>query len=67
MKKTKRTALVLYGLCAVMWMIRVITGVVHKEYNDSVGFFILNVFTAFIWIAIFVVWMLKYRSGKDKE
>ena len=50
-----------------MWTIRVITGVVHKEYNDSVGFFILNVFTAFIWIGIFVVWMLKYRSGKDKE
>ncbi len=66
MKKPKRITLVLCGLCAVIWTLRVMAGVVYKEYDYSFGLFILNVLTAFIWIAAFVKWMLKYHSGKDE-
>lgn len=66
MKEPKRITLVLYGLCAVIWTIRAILGVVYKEYDYSFGFFILNVLTALIWIAAFVKWMLKYRSRIDE-
>ncbi len=64
MKKPKRITLVLYGLCAVIWSLRVIIGVMYKEYDYSFGFFILNVLAALVWIAAFVKWMLKYRSKK---
>ena len=66
MKKPKRTTLVLYGLCAVIWSLRVIIGVMYKEYDYSFGFFIWNVLAALVWIAAFVKWMLKYRSKKDE-
>ncbi len=66
MKKPKRITLILYGLCAVVWVLRVVFGVVNKEYDYDSVFFILNVLTALIWIAAFVRWMLKYRSGKDE-
>ena len=66
MKKPKPITLVLYGLCAVIWSLRVIIGVAHKEYDYSFGFFILNVLAALVWIAAFVKWMLKYRSKKDE-
>lgn len=46
MKKPKRITLVLYGLCAVIWSLRVIIGVMYKEYDYSFGFFILNVLAA---------------------
>ena len=64
MKKPKRITLVLYGLCAVIWSLRVIIGVMYKEYDYSFGFFILNVLAALVWIAAFVKWMHKYRSKK---
>ena len=66
MKKPKRITLVLDGLCAVIWSLRVIIGVMYKEYDYSFGFFILNVLAALVWIAAFVKWMLKYRSKKDE-
>lgn len=66
MKKPKRITGILYGLCAVAWILRVIVGVVHKEYDYDSAFFTLNVLTALIWIAAFVKWMLKHRSEKDK-
>ena len=66
MKKPKRITLVLYGLCEVIWSLRVIIGVMYKEYDYSFGFFILNVLAALVWIAAFVKWMLKYRSKKDE-
>lgn len=66
MKKPKRITLVLYGLCAVIWSLRVIISVMYKEYDYSFGFFILNVLAALVWIAAFVKWMLKYRSKKDE-
>ena len=66
MKKPKRITLVLYGLCAVIWSLRVIIGVMYKEYDYSFGFFILNVLAALVWIAAFVKWMLKYCSKKGE-
>lgn len=66
MKKPKRITVILYGLCAVIWILRVAFGVVNKEYDYDSIFFILNVLTALIWIAAFVRWALKYHSEKDR-
>ncbi len=67
MKKTKLFTVILYGLCAVVWTLRVILDIVYKQYDSAFAFFILRVLTAFIWIAAFVRWLLKYRSEKDGQ
>ena len=66
MKKPKRITLVLYGICAVIWTLRVIQSIVYREYDYAFSFFVLNILTALIWIAAFIRWTLKYRSGKDE-
>ena len=67
MKKTKRITLILYGLCAIVWTLRVIFGIVYKEYDYDSVFFILDVLTALIWIAAFIRWTIKYRSEKGER
>lgn len=67
MQKPKLLNIVLYGLCAVIWTVRLIVSVVCREYDYAVGLFILNILVALIWIAAFVKWLLKYRSEKDES
>ena len=43
MKKVKLRTVILYGLCAMSWIIRVIVGFIYKEYNSSVFVFVLNI------------------------
>ncbi len=66
MKKPRRITLVLYGLCAILWTIRVILGAVRAEYDSSPNLFLLNVLTALIWIVAFARWFRKYRSEEDR-
>ncbi|MCD7749381.1 MAG: hypothetical protein LUH42_04970 [Oscillospiraceae bacterium] len=67
MKKSKLLNVVLYGLCAVIWTVRVVVSVVCREYDYYVGIFSLNILVALIWIAAFVKWLLRYRSEKDES
>ena len=43
MKKTSLAAVILVGLAAVIWTIRVVLEIVLKTYNESVFLFVLNV------------------------
>ncbi len=63
MKEPKRITLVLYGLCAVIWTLKVVFSVVYKEYD----YFILNALIAIIWIAAFIRWTIRYRSEKSER
>ncbi|MEY8440662.1 hypothetical protein D3Z39_09550 [Anaerotruncus colihominis] len=63
MKEPKRITLVLYGLCAVIWTLKVVFSVVYKEYD----YFILNALIAIIWIAAFIRWTIRYRSEKGER
>ena len=62
MERPKPGTVILFGVCAVIWTIRVIAGVVYKEYLDSVFWFSLNAVCAVIWIVVFVKWLRRYRS-----
>ena len=64
MKETKRITVILYGLCAIAWIFRVVFGIIHKEYDYDSIFFILNILITLIWIAAFIRWTIKYRSEK---
>ena len=65
MKKPSRLTVILYGVCAVIWTIRVILEVAYQTYNDSVFWFVLNVLCAVIWIAAFVVNLKRYRANQE--
>jgi len=66
MKKPSRFTLILYGVCAVIWTVRVIAGVVYREYDYSIFIFVLNILCAVIWIAAFIKWLIVYRSNKQE-
>ena len=66
MKKPKLSTVILYGLCAVMWIIRVIVGIIYKEFDDSVWFFILNVVCAIIWVFAFIKWLIRYHADANE-
>ena len=66
MKKPKVYTLILYGLCAVAWTLRVVFGIINKEYDSDSVFFILNVLITLIWIAALIRWTMKYRSEKGE-
>ena len=66
MKKPSLLAVILYGICAVIWTVRAIVEIVMKTYNDSVFLFILSIFCALIWICSFFACLISYRSNKDE-
>ena len=63
MEKPKLVTVILCGLAAAIWTVRAILGVVYQEYSDSVFWFVLNVLCAVIWIAVFIKWLIIYRSN----
>ena len=67
MKKTSRAAVILVGLAAVIWTIRVVLEIVLKTYNESVFLFVLNVLCSVVWIVSFIVNLKRYRSNRENK
>ena len=57
---------VLYGICAVIWMLRSILDLINRTYEDSIVIFILNALCAVIWTAGAVLYLRRYLSSKKK-
>ena len=43
MEKPKKITVILYGVCAVIWILRVVFAVIEKEYHDSIFFFVYKI------------------------
>lgn len=67
MKKTSLVAVILAGLAAVIWTIRVVLEIVLKTYNESVFLFVLNVLCSVVWIVSFIVNLKRYRSNRENK
>lgn len=67
MKKTSLAAVILVGLAAVIWTIRVVLEIVLKTYNESVFLFLLNVLCSVVWIVSFIVNLKRYRSNRENK
>lgn len=67
MKKTSLAAVILVGLAAVIWTIRVLLEIVLKTYNESVFLFVLNVLCSVVWIVSFIVNLKRYRSNRENK
>ena len=67
MKKTSLAAVILVGLAAVIWTIRVVLEIVLKTYNESVFLFVLNVLCSVAWIVVFIVNLKRYRSNRENK
>jgi uncharacterized membrane protein len=55
MKKVSRFLVILFALCAVIWMIRAILDVAYKTYNYSTFGFVMDILCAVLWIVAFIV------------
>ena len=67
MKKTSLAAVILVGLAAVIWTIRVVLEIVLKTYNESVFLSVLNVLCSVVWIVSFIVNLKRYRSNRENK
>ena len=67
MKKRSLAAVILVGLAAVIWTIRVVLEIVLKTYNESVFLFVLNVLCSVVWIVSFIVNLKRYRSNRENK
>ena len=67
MKKTSLAAVILVGLAAVIWTIRVVLEIVLKTYKESVFLFVLNVLCSVVWIVSFIVNLKRYRSNRENK
>lgn len=67
MKKTSLAAVILVGLAAVIWTIRVVLEIVLKTYNETVFLFVLNVLCSVVWIVSFIVNLKRYRSNRENK
>ena len=67
MKKTSLAAVILVGLAAVIWTIRVVLEIVLKTYNESVFLFVLNVLCSVVWMVSFIVNLKRYRSNRENK
>lgn len=67
MKKTSLAAVILVGLAAVIWTIRLVLEIVLKTYNESVFLFVLNVLCSVVWIVSFIVNLKRYRSNRENK
>ena len=65
MKKPSRFVMILDGICALMWTVKVIVEIVSKTYDNSFFLFVLNIFCAVSWIYIFIVYLKNY-SNQDE-
>jgi len=66
MKKTSYLNMIIFGLCAIIWIIRVILDIVYQTYSNSVFGFILNILCAVVWSAAFILEFKRYRSNKKE-
>ncbi|MBP5660094.1 MAG: hypothetical protein J6X08_02040 [Lachnospiraceae bacterium] len=67
MKKQKRILTVIFGLCAVIWVINAVIGIVEKEYLDKGSNFIFYAVMAVAWIVIFILHVVQYRKMPKDE
>jgi len=64
MKKTSRSTVILFGVCAVIWTVRAVVDVFNQIYNESIFLFMLDWLCALLWVAAFVGILRKYRSAQ---
>lgn len=64
-KKPSQSTVIICGLCAVFWIIRIIFKVGYQMYNDY--WFIFDVLAAVVWISAFILNLKRFCSDKNKE
>ena len=67
MKKPSRFLLMLYGVCAVIWIIRIIGDIVNQTIYVPGSWFVMNVICAGMWIACFIVNLKRYLANEEEQ
>ena len=67
MKKPSRFVLMLYGACAVLWIIKVISDIVNQTIYAPGSGFVLNVICAIMWVVCFIVNLKRYLSNQEEQ
>ncbi len=66
MKKSKLALVIINGMCAVIWTVKAVLGIGSQIYDDSVLLSAADVSCAVMWIIVFIMNLIEYRSGSRK-
>lgn len=66
-KRVSLVAVVLYGVAAVIWIIRTILDIAYGTFEASMVLFVLNILCTGTWVAAFFVTLHRYRSNDGKK
>jgi len=61
------SVLVVYGLLVALCTFRAIYSGIHKEYNESMFIFIINIVSAVFWLAAFIIRLVGFCSKPKVE
>ena len=64
---TPKKALILYGVCTVLWTAIVVLDVVNRAYHEDVVMFALKALCVPVWIVVFCTTLKRYRNGEYDE
>lgn len=64
--KKKRTTMILFGLCALIWSAKAVYEIVAMQNATAPVMLYLDAACALCWILTFAAAAKRYRSGKDK-
>ena len=67
MEKPKKITVILYGVCAVIWILRVVFEEIEKEYHDSIFFFVINILCAVLWSGAYIKWFRLFRLNNKQK
>ena len=66
MDKKGRRGVVMLGICAVVWTVRIVFDIAYGRYMDSAFSFALNALCAILWYISFFVQLKRCRSGGEE-
>ena len=67
MKDKSKTTLILSGLCAALWTLRVVVDLFAAGNSEPAYYLLINALCAGAWIASFVIRLKRYRTEKKSE
>ena len=66
-KKARFKALVVYGICALIWIGKTTLEIIYKDYITHPKLIIADIICTIWFIFIFILWCIKYKYESDME
>ncbi len=67
MKKTGLLLVIIWGLCAIFWSIRVVYEIISRSYPTTSFLLVLEILCAILFIVAFIVQLKRYTKSQKED